>query len=333
MADDIWPEEVGVPTWLETPATNVGITLPTVTRPQILPLNDLTWENFERLCLRYVRGRAHVLRSQLYGVKGQAQHGIDLYARFAVPARYEVYQCKKLSELTGDDIQRAVDKFLVGKWRAESKAFRIMTAHGIEDAKISESIEAAGERLEAVGIEFEVLGASQISVWLKDQPSVVDDFFSRPWVEAFCGVGALQQLGKRLNAAVVADYRRELKRFYEVLFNNHDPGIPVPTKIGDQEIPLRDRFVTPEVYASLGGSLPVREAPNKDSQVQASDSQAVDESDQRRSTPVALQEIRIRSHGLPCGRLFRRSIHRRPSTRSGSRPSSMADSTRGHSFP
>ena len=78
MADDTWPEEVGVPTWLETPATGVGVTLPTVTRPQLLPLNDLTWENFERLCLRYVRGRANVLRSQLYGVKGQAQHGIDL---------------------------------------------------------------------------------------------------------------------------------------------------------------------------------------------------------------------------------------------------------------
>lgn len=295
MADDIWPEEVGVPTWLETPATSVGVTLPTVTRPQFLPLNELTWENFERLCLRYVRGRANVLRSQLYGVKGQAQHGIDLYARFAAPVRYEVYQCKKLSELTGDDIEHAVDKFLEGKWRAESKAFRIMTSHGIEDAKLSESIEGAGKRLEAVGIEFEVLGASQISIWLKDHPSLVDDFFSRPWVEAFCGVDALQPLGKRLNAAAVADYRRELKRFYEVLFNKHDPGIPVPTKIGDQEIPLRDRFVTPEVYASLGGNLSVRDASSQDNQVQARDSQDAEESDQRRSTPVALQEIRIRS--------------------------------------
>jgi hypothetical protein len=69
--------------------------------------------------------------------------------------------------LNGDDIQHAVDKFLEGKWRAESKAFRITTSHGIEDAKISESIEAAGHRLEAVGIDFEVLGAVQISIWLK----------------------------------------------------------------------------------------------------------------------------------------------------------------------
>jgi hypothetical protein len=244
-----------------------------------------------------VRGRANVLRSQLYGIKGQAQHGIDLYARFTAPVRYEVYQCKKLSELTGDDIQHAVDKFLEGKWRAESKAFRIMTSHGIEDAKISESIEAAGKRLETVEIDFEVLGALQISIWLKDKPSLVDDFFSRPWVEAFCGVDALQQLGKRLNAAEVAGYRRELKRFYEVLFSKHDPGIPVHTKIGDHEIPLRERFIVPDVYGSLGGNLPDREPASPDNPAEASDSQGAEEINQRRSVPVAIQEIRIRSEG------------------------------------
>lgn len=81
VMDDNWFEEEGVPTWLETPATNIAKTLLTIARPQLLPLNDLTWENFERLCLRYVRGRGGVVRTQLYGVKGQAQHGIDLYVR------------------------------------------------------------------------------------------------------------------------------------------------------------------------------------------------------------------------------------------------------------
>ena len=170
--------------------------------------------------MRYVRGHANVIRSQLYGVKGQAQHGIDLYARLAAPAvRYEVYQCKKLSELAGDDIEHAVDKFLEGKWRAESKAFRIMTSHGIEDANISQSIEAAGKRLEAVGIEFEVLGASQISIWLKDHPSLVDDFFSRPWVEAFCGVGALQPLGSALTLQLwltIVESLRDFMRFCSI---------------------------------------------------------------------------------------------------------------------
>src|SRR5207302_6687167 len=134
---------------------------------------------------------------QLYGVQGQAQHGIDIFARLADPPRYEVYQCKKVTEFTADDITRAVDKFLSGKWRGRSKAFRIMTSHPIEDANTVEAIEVAAKELEAQDINFEVLGALQISTWLKDQPHIVDDFFSRPWVEAFCGPGARQHLGKR----------------------------------------------------------------------------------------------------------------------------------------
>ena len=109
------------------------------------------------------------------------------------------------------------------------------------------------------------------------------------------GVDALQQLGKRLNVADVANYRRELKRFYEALFSKHDPGIPVHTKIGDREIPLRDRFVVPDVYASLGGNLPDRDPASPDKPSQASDSQGTEELNQRRSGPVALQEISIRS--------------------------------------
>ena len=292
-----WVDEIeadGVPTWLETPATNVPGTLPTVSRVQLLPLNDLTWENFERLCLRYVRGRANVVRTQLYGVKGQEQHGIDLYARLTDSPLYEVYQCKKLMEFTVSDIEQAVDRFLAGKWRARSSAFTIMTSHQIEDAKIAEAVESEGKRLEDQNISFEVLGAAQISLWLKDQPGLVDDFFSRPWVEAFCGTDALQKLGKKLNAVDVAKYRQELKKFYEVLFDRHDPGIPVHTRIGDSEIPLRERFVVPEVYGSLGGNLQEHGSPGQEKSANFVKSSEADEPNQRLSTPVEMHDIRVR---------------------------------------
>lgn len=178
----------GVPSWLETPVTDVpGTTPPIQSRPQVLPLNELSWENFERLCLRYVRSRASVVMTQLYGLRGQKQHGIDLFVRLAEPARYEVYQCKRLATFEADDIAQAVNRFLDGKWKDRAKSFKIMTSHPIEDAKIAEAIVTADQRLTSFGIEFEVLGKEQISLWLKDQPRVVDDFFSRAWVEAFCG--------------------------------------------------------------------------------------------------------------------------------------------------
>src|SRR5260370_1315134 len=177
MVDEPLLEVDGVPTWLEMPVTEVPSTSPPVqSRPQVLPLNELSWEHFERLCLRYVRSRASVVMTQLYGVRGQKQHGIDLYVRLTEPARYEVYQCKRLATFDASDVEKAVTKFLEGKWRDKAKAFKIMTAHPIEDTKIADAIIAAQAQLSKHDIEFEVLGKEQISTWLKDQPRIVDDF-------------------------------------------------------------------------------------------------------------------------------------------------------------
>ncbi len=195
--DNLPLEEDGVPNWLEAPASTTPRELPTVTRLQALPLYSLQWENFERLCLKYARDHGIVVRSQLYGVKGQAQHGIDLYLRHSDPPRYEVYQCKKVEEFTPTIISEAVERFVKGTWHDRASAFRIMTSHPIEDTKIAEAIESAGKKLEEQSIKFEVLGEAQISDWLKDKPRIVDDFFGRPWVEPFCGSGALKEIDKR----------------------------------------------------------------------------------------------------------------------------------------
>jgi hypothetical protein len=290
--EDLYEIE-GVPTWLETPATNTPTSVLTITRPQVLPLNDLTWENFERLCLRYARSSGSVLRAQLYGVKGQAQHGIDLYVRLGEPARYEVYQCKRLQNVTADDIAKATDKFIRGKWSGRSKAFRIMTSHEIEDKKIADAIEVAARCLDEKGIDFEVLGALQISLWLKDKPRVVDDFFSRAVVEAFCGADAAAGLGRRLNSQQVAKYRLGLKKFYEVVFNRNDPGIPVRTRIGDPEIPLRQRFVVPDLYAAIGPDVRPRERVAEDSSKVAAPLVQVNEASS--SAAISIEQIRVRS--------------------------------------
>jgi energy-coupling factor transporter ATP-binding protein EcfA2 len=280
----------GVPTWLETPVTEVPSTSPPVqSRPQVLPLNELSWEHFERLSLRYVRSRASVIMTQLYGVRGQKQDGIDLYVRLADPARYEVYQCKRLAVFEANDIKNAVGKFLKGKWRDKAKAFRIMTSHPIEDTKIADAIVSAQTQLSKHDIEFEILGKEQISTWLKDQPRIVDDFFSRGWVEAFCGPDTLSTLKKRLNAETVARYRIRLKRFYEILFNRYDPGIPVRTVIGDKELPLKERFVLPEIFGSLTNG-------NREQKAEAllKSSADVEGKEQKLSPTVAIAGLRTR---------------------------------------
>jgi len=69
--------DTSIPSWLETPPLSL-IKPPVTTRLQELPLGELSWEDFERLCLRLARLEANVEHCQLYGERGQKQEGIDL---------------------------------------------------------------------------------------------------------------------------------------------------------------------------------------------------------------------------------------------------------------
>src|ERR1041385_1232225 len=96
-----------IPTWLETPANSIPKP-PVHTRTQELPFSELRWENFERLCLRLARLESNVEHCQLYGTRGQQQHGIDLFARRRAPDGYSVYQCKREKKFDSGKIKSAV---------------------------------------------------------------------------------------------------------------------------------------------------------------------------------------------------------------------------------
>ncbi|PXF61700.1 MAG: hypothetical protein C4B59_02250 [Candidatus Methanogaster sp.] len=95
-----------VPSWLETPLLS-KIDPHIETRKQELPFGELTWEDFERLCLHLVRLGSNVEHCQLYGVCGQKQKGIDFYARKTSADKYSVI-VKNLRFLTYSANIRAV---------------------------------------------------------------------------------------------------------------------------------------------------------------------------------------------------------------------------------
>src|SRR3984893_16512612 len=93
---------------LNAPVDAVPAHPPVITRPQVLPFGELTWENYLRLCYD-LAGRAerveHVAR---YRRSGQAQQGIDLFARMA-SGKYEVWQAKRYGSIASSDVKTIVD--------------------------------------------------------------------------------------------------------------------------------------------------------------------------------------------------------------------------------
>jgi hypothetical protein len=234
--------------WLKQPASTIPTLLPTKTRQQTLPYGDLTWENFERLCLRLAELEGEAEYWALYGTKGQAQDGIDIYVRHDGGKTYSVWQSKRHKTVTTGTIRNAIKYFLDGRWMSKSSSFYICFQADIQDIKVQDELETQSILLGQKGIRLIPLGAIEMSRRLKSHPEVVDDFFGREWTVEFCGEDSATTLGNRLNAADVARLRKELLTLYSSHFSSIDPGIVSAFPLGQQhQLSLLNRFIEPDV--------------------------------------------------------------------------------------
>lgn len=259
------------PAWLKSPPVGNFPAPPVDTRSQTLPFGDLTWENFEKLIRRVVSREATITDCWIYGIRGQAQHGLDILAtRSKAHGEFACYQCKQVKEFSADDIKKAVDIFLKGKWADKTKTFVICTSSTLNDTKQVDAIVTQRTRLADQGIEFDVWDGSeggQLAERLKKHPDLVDDFFLREWVRRFNGDAAAEFLGERLDGAQLAALRSQLQSVYATLFHRHDQGL----RLGSQRsMPLLDRYVSPTIIENrvimataheADANLPSREEP------------------------------------------------------------------------
>ena len=104
---------------------------PVQTRPALLPVGELTAENVERLSTRRLETEAHIEHATLYGLPGQAQAGIDVYARTApsldagatAGKNFVALQSRRVKALTAASITSAVTDFLAGEWADRCSRF------------------------------------------------------------------------------------------------------------------------------------------------------------------------------------------------------------------
>jgi hypothetical protein len=169
---------------------------PIDTKPQVLPIGDLHWPDAERLFLRLLHTIRPVQYAKLFGVPGQAQAGIDAYARLPLDLAhgetggrdYITLQSRRVKSLTAARIKKAVDDFLKGEWAKKTAQFHFATSFDLQATRLDAAIREQTERLAELGITYVPWGVQEVSTLLKDQPRIVDDFFGRPWVERFCGL-------------------------------------------------------------------------------------------------------------------------------------------------
>jgi hypothetical protein len=200
---------------------------PIDTRAHALPIGDLRWPDAERLFLRLLHTVRPVLYGKLFGVPGQAQAGIDAYARLPLDLThgdtggrdYITLQSRRVKSLTAARIKKAVDDLLKGEWADKTATFYFATSFDLRDTKLDDAIREQTKRLAKLGITYVPWGAQEVSTLLKAHPRIVDDFFGRPWVERFCGPQAAQALANNLPTRTVETLRSGLSDLYQAVFS------------------------------------------------------------------------------------------------------------------
>jgi hypothetical protein len=241
-------------TWVFTPPDAVDTPPPPgETRVQKLPLYELGWQNFERLCTRLGQRQSDADYCQAFGVPGQEQFGIDLYIRQRSNGRYTVLQCKCCKSIDASGIKTAVDVFLEGDWPKKTDIFGLATSADMSPTQLADAESTQAARLQAMGIHLRHLDVNSLSAQLKRHPDLVDDFFGSEWVKRFCGVEAVDSLaaGRRLSPPQTRELRSKLRLFYSKQFQSVDPGLPAMTTIGAPAkpvFPLASRYVPLDAF-------------------------------------------------------------------------------------
>ncbi|WP_406300416.1 restriction endonuclease (plasmid) [Embleya sp. NBC_00888] len=107
----------------------------TVTAPQTLNTEDLSWESFE-LLVRAVALRVDgAVSATGYGVRGQSQHGLDVVA-WLPDGTILGYQAKRYSSYTVGQLKTAVRKFAKGPRPHSPSIFYMVLACNDENTKL-----------------------------------------------------------------------------------------------------------------------------------------------------------------------------------------------------
>jgi energy-coupling factor transporter ATP-binding protein EcfA2 len=242
---------------------------PPETRAQVLPVDKLHWDDVEKLYLRLLDTVAPVQYAKLFGVPGQSQGGIDAYARLPLDLAgpeangrdYLTLQSRRVQNLTGNRIKKAVDALLNGEWGERTAKFYFATSYDLQEAKLDKAIREQTERLAKLNIEFVPWGIQEVSRLLKSHPVIVDDFFGRPWVERFCGENAANDLAHNLTREESQRLRSALRDLYAAVFSAQG------TTIAQERDEVEPDFVILNVNPGKNSSLAATEDEQEDASV------------------------------------------------------------------
>ena len=127
-----------------------------------LPIDKLSWVDFERLCLRLVEENHSIDNCEIYGVSGSKQEGIDIFAS-KDSKKYECFQCKRHQSISPKKLDEIVLEFKRGSWASKCNKFFLCTSLALNSTGLQDKFNILKLDLKNVGIDFVKWDSVQIN--------------------------------------------------------------------------------------------------------------------------------------------------------------------------
>ncbi|WP_329000885.1 hypothetical protein OHA18_41450 [Kribbella sp. NBC_00709] len=177
----------------------------------LLPFNEMTWENFEKLLWQVMRDVEGLREALIYGERGQAQFGLDVVA-WTPGGSAVALQSKRYKRFGPADLKAAVEKFQTTERPFEVERLIIAVGRKVQTTEAAKML--ATLQRELAPIRLDLWDSRNLSEQLRDQPSIVIRFFGMPTAVRFCDPFTIDPLVVPTGNAVVA--RDALARTPEV---------------------------------------------------------------------------------------------------------------------
>ena len=145
---------------------------------------------FQEMCRDILEREEGVRTCEVYGVRGQAQRGIDLKA-VTHGNTLQTGQCKCYEHLSANEIKKAGDAFFthLSFWKQKHvKRFILFVASSLDTTQQQDEIDKQTERFANEGIVFEPWSSRTLRTKLKDHRDIVFRYTrSNEWVDNICG--------------------------------------------------------------------------------------------------------------------------------------------------
>ena len=165
--------------------------IPSIRRSKPPDFSDMDEYEFQDMCCDLLNEEPKIAISNVYGPRGQRQHGIDVLALRRNSDGREVGQCKCYKVFQPVHFREASEEFFKywkQKWSKESvKRFILFLACDIKSTKSQDAMLKEQKRFKKRKIHYEAWSSQTIRNKLRKHRAIVYSYLGKYWENEICG--------------------------------------------------------------------------------------------------------------------------------------------------